>query len=158
MTTAELAIVSTTIVGVSAVLAPALTAWAGRKHERKQTRSTRRYEQRRTLYTDVAVSLERTRMSLVRRPTERTFPEPPTTETADEWIDLMARAAVHGSNGVKKKLDDLDQAERDFYRDLNWVREEGDEGDYESLEEQRKELVELVDGLERTMRDELETL
>jgi hypothetical protein len=125
MTTAELAIVSTMVVGVSAAAAPTLTAWAGRKHESTLTRSRRLYEQRHTLYTDLAVYLERTRMSLASHPTKRTWPDPPTTETADQWIDLMARAAVHGSSRVKAKLDHFDKTERDFYLHLGWVQQEG---------------------------------
>jgi uncharacterized membrane protein len=74
VTTAELGLITTMVVGVAAAGAPTLTSWASRKHERSLLRSQRLYEQRRDTYKDIAAILERTRMDIERHSTDRLWP------------------------------------------------------------------------------------
>jgi hypothetical protein len=53
LTTTELGIVATAAVGIAAALAPALTAWANRGHERDLARAERLYAQRHGAYLEL---------------------------------------------------------------------------------------------------------
>jgi hypothetical protein len=160
MTTAELGLITTAIVGVAAAASPALVSWANRKHDRAMTRSARLYEQRRNAYQDLAVFLERARTGLER--TARKWSAPPTAKTADEWIDLMARAAVVGSAEVQAKLADFHEEEFNFHIASGDLRSAVERQDEEQIREMH-ELVEgfrsgalaLIDEAEQTMREEL---
>jgi hypothetical protein len=110
-------------------------------------RSTRLYEQRRNAYQDLAVYLERARLGLERHSVGRHWPKPPTVETVDEWIELMARASISGSATVQAKLAAYHEAEREFYSDM-----------LQGAEGQRGHVLELIDKAEQAMRDELATL
>jgi hypothetical protein len=112
MTTAELGLVTTAIVGVAAAASPTLVGWANRKHERAMARSTRLYEQRRNAYRDLAVYLERARLGIGGR---LHFEDPRTPETADHWTELMGSAAVAGSAEVQAKLAEFHEVEEYFY-------------------------------------------
>jgi hypothetical protein len=112
MTTAELGLVTTAIVGVAAAASPALVSWANRKHEQAMARSTRLYEQRRSAYHDLAVFLEAGRLGL--QIGGRQWAEPPTRATVDEWTQLMARTAIAGSAEAQAKLAEFHEAEELF--------------------------------------------
>jgi hypothetical protein len=163
MTTAELGLVTTAIVGVAAAASPALVSWANRKHERAMARSRRLYEQRRKAYQDLAVYLDQARLWI--EPGEKSWPKPPTRETADEWIDLMARAAVTGPAELQAKLASFHEAEFEAYLASGLLEQAIKTQDTEKISE-RKEYVEktrseaftLIDEAEQAMRDELATL
>src|SRR5205823_622269 len=105
MTTAELGLITTALVGVSAAAAPALTAAWNRGHERTMARSTRLYDQRRSVYEDIALFLERARLRLDSSVSDR--PQRASdllTVRYDEWVRLQARTALNGSGDVQAKL------------------------------------------------------
>jgi hypothetical protein len=166
MTTAEIGLVTTAIVGVAAAASPALVSWANRKHERVMARSTRLYEQRRNAYRDLAVFLEAARLGAQKG--GRQWADAPKRATVDEWTDLMARTAIAGSAEVQEKLAAFHEAEELFYtseprppeKPMNEVPKEWEE--YKSMSELhegfREELLELIDDIEQTMRDELANL
>jgi hypothetical protein len=178
MTTAELGLITTAIVGVAAAAGPALVSWANRRHERVMTRSTRLYEQRRKAYEDVAAFLERTRLWVA--PYGPNWPDDPTRTTADEWADLMARAAVAGSADVQARLAAFHEAVKNFYIEAAFLSGSSrgrfralSEQEFEALSEQeheeladlhetvekdRGEVVKLIDEAEQAMRDELAML
>jgi hypothetical protein len=164
VTTAELGLITTAIVGVAAALSPALISWANRRHERAMARSARLYEQRRKAYEDLAVDLERSRLYLA--DPGRSLGDP-TPANADEWATLMAAAAVAGSAEVQAKLAAYHQAEYVFFVEgeawLEHIRKE--EQDVDLVREahvehakSRTKLLQLVDEAERAMQDELAAL
>jgi hypothetical protein len=160
MTTAELGLVTTAIVGVAAAASPALVSWANRRHEQAMARSTRLYEQRRNAYHALAVFLERVRLALSR--SGRNWPEPPTRETADEWTDLMALAAVAGSAEVQTKLAAFHEEEENYHIFSGGASTADDLEQSKELREEAEEFrsgsLKLIDEIEQAMRDELATL
>lgn len=163
MTTVELGLITTAAVGVAAAASPALIAWANRAHEREMARSARLYEQRRKAYEDLAVYLERSRLSI--SSTSRSGELTPTK--LDDWVALMGAAAVVGSSLVQERLEAYHQAEYEFVVEgegwLDHVRET--EQDIDLVREahlahgkDRTALLQLLDDAERAMRDELASL
>ena len=71
----------------------------------------------------------------------------------------MARAAVHGSTEVKVKLDDFQKEEHLYYTLAGGAEQQDQPGPgCEDVSAQQRHVVELMDEIERLMRDELETL
>jgi hypothetical protein len=170
VTTAELGLVTTAIVGVAAAGGPTLTAWANRRQERAMGRSTRRYEQRRQTYKDLGVFLESQRLVLERVAQAPAGAKPPDDLSDEAWADLLGRAAVEGSNDVHAKLDAYAKAAhrvlgaamtfemleqrraRDERPPDGWVQAQA------SVDEARKAARKAIDDTEQTMRDELLSL
>ena len=106
MTTAELGLITTAAVGISAAAAPVATAWANRAHERALFRAKRNYEQRRQTYIDLSIYLERQRQLL-----SDVLNGLATDETLDEVQDrselgeLLGRLAVDGTPEVQAELE-----------------------------------------------------
>jgi hypothetical protein len=108
------------------------------------------------------------------------WPDDPTRTTADEWAELMARAAVAGSADVQAKLAAFHEGVKNFYIEVVFLtgsssgrfrvlseqefqalseQEREELADlHESVEKDRGEVVELIDRAEQAMRDELATL
>jgi hypothetical protein len=114
------------------------------------------------------------------RPYGPNWPDDPTRTTADEWADLMARAAVAGSAGVQAKLAAFHEAVKNFYLEAAFLTPDSkgrfqafSEQEFEALSEHereeisdlhetvakdRGEVVKLIDEAEQALRDELATL
>jgi hypothetical protein len=143
-------------VGIAATLGPALTAWANRKHDRAQARSTRLYEQRRGTYLDVGRFLEGQRLILQHEAKLYDAGPAPEGPTDEEWAELHARVAISGSAEAQAKLTDYHTAREELASATFWA---------EKTRESRKALNDAwstcwaaIGEAEQAMRDELEML
>jgi hypothetical protein len=116
MTTAELGLVTTAVVGVAAAASPALTSLANRKHERAQARSQRRYEQRKQTYLDLAQILEQERLASYHMDLETTFFEiSEEVPSPQAWVDVLGHVSIMGSSTVQTKIEAYREAADSFY-------------------------------------------
>lgn len=175
MTTAELGIVSTAVVGVAAALSPAVTALLNRKHERDMARAARKYDARSRTYSDVVRFLEAERLKL-ERTVQRDWwkvqgREPPGRPSDEEWIELQGAVAAFGSRDVQEKLRRYHATARPFYdasiaylsADMRALREklsddEDPDAKWVELERVRAEALERIDEAEAAIRDEFAKL
>jgi hypothetical protein len=99
---------ATTLVGIAAALAPALTARATREHELELEQSKRLYAQRHGAYFELARFVARQRLTIERteRLTQFDGDPPPPDQLDDEaWIDMRARWTLLASADVSSALD-----------------------------------------------------
>jgi hypothetical protein len=167
VTTAELGLVTTAIVGVAAAASPALTAWANRKHEHDLARSVRLYDQRRDLYVELAAFLERDRMFIARTEPILTIGDeplkPPSEVTDEDWIKMRARWVALASDDVQAGMLEASTKRNDFvgavmvYKGTprghaNWPDAR------KQMDEARDAAYAAFDDVERTMNAELASL
>lgn len=164
MTTAELGLITTMAVGISAAAAPALTAWANRAHERTMLRSQRAYDQRRQTYIDLSIFLERQRQLL-----SDVGSGSATIETLEELKDrseldnLLGRLAVDGTAEVQKGLEGYAGARNATLGFLIMLLEFGDDDDpppaasdaWKMLLGSTPVTLGAAEAVQRAMRDEL---
>jgi hypothetical protein len=118
LTTAQLGLVTTAVVGVAAALSPVGTAWATRNHERAIARSARLFDQPRDLYVELAAFLERDRMSIARTEPILTIGgeplKPPPEVTDEDWIKMRARWVALASGHVHAGMLEASKRRNDF--------------------------------------------
>ncbi len=174
MTTAEIGLVTTAVVGVAAAAGPAVTSWLDRKHQRDLARAQRLFDQRRQTYNDLAKFLERQRTILDRTGYQSEFrkaiPAPPAQVSDEEWVELQGRTAVTGSIEVQERLSGYREAIGNFtLAVMEFEREDKKREGVQTLPHRwneaqqivtamRKEALESIDDVERVMRDELANL
>ena len=166
MTTAELGLITTAAVGISAAAAPTLTAWANRTHERTLARSRRDYEQRRQIYTEVSVYLERQRNLLAWA--GRSTVTQATLEQIDEDISgLLGRLAVDGTATVQLRFEDYARARNRMWVALGRALYESESNEagldalteaFDRVQKLTPETVKALEFVQAAMRDELAAL
>jgi hypothetical protein len=171
MTTAELGLITTAIVGVAAAASPALVSWANRRHERAMARSTRLYDARRETYLDLLRQFL-VEVQIVQRTAEITrLRVPPPMPPEDEWRDLRARVGAFGSPEVGDAVEMFDSKVRAFHDAADDFGAESQqlEGDrpvfgigphtpmteYTAMQEAREEAVTAYEVVQTLVRDEL---
>lgn len=170
LTTAEYGILATATVGVAAAVAPALTAWSNRGHERDLARAERLYAQRHGAYLELTRFLERQRLVL-----DRTEPmlligqaqEPPAELDDEAWIEMRARWVTLASGDVQAALVTAGERFRGFVGAVMTVRGLVAQAPVrdpqlwparEQVEETRERARAAIDEAERTMNTELARL
>ena len=166
MTTAELGIVCTAIVGGLGIVVPSVTRWLDRGHERGLGQASRLYEQRLSLYGDVATFLEVIRLMASRIQPMLVIGEPlapPEGPSEEEQLALNGRLAVGGSEAVLAEVRLVGQAFRKFQGAV-MVYEATPRGEpswieaRRQMDEARDEVYTHADEAERLMRKELAEL
>lgn len=117
MSTEELALVVTGIVGALGVLSPVAVRWVDRGHERDLARGARLHQQRLAVYVRLGRFLENERwrlehVSLRVIPKEEEAKEEPPTR--DEWTTVQGEVRVAGSTAVATALDRYYEASFSF--------------------------------------------
>jgi hypothetical protein len=173
VTTTELGLITTAVVGTAAALSPAFTAWANRQHERVMAVSSRRFDQRRDTYRDIAGFLERQRVMFRRTSQGVLGGEPPKDLSDEELTALLARAAIDGSREVKAELDAYQTAASLYFPPLMifdaFERRRVETGELTlppagwneaqaAVAEARDRAIEAINAVEAAMRDELASL
>jgi hypothetical protein len=162
VTTADVAIVASAVVGIAGVLSPAITA----ELDRRQTRALERAQRRRETYLDLARFLEAERLKIEkwtdsdRWKLERR--EPPERVSDLEWVALRASVAVLGSAAVKAGLDSYHETELPFFEAvMGWLAARADVGEVEldtavaNVERIAAQALKRIDDVEAAMRNEL---
>jgi hypothetical protein len=172
VTTAELGLITTAVVGIAAAGSPAATAWANRAHERVMLRSTRNYEQRHQTYIDVSIFLERQKALLSDvgsgTGTEATLDE---IQDRSELDKLLGRLAVDGTPEVQAKFEEYAGARNMTLAALMvWVRlhkastsipdrqPPGITEAWHGVLGSAPPAIEALEAVQRAMRDELTEL
>jgi hypothetical protein len=173
VTTTELGLITTAVVGTAAALSPAFTAWANRQHERAMAVSSRRFDQRRDTYREVAGFLERQRVMFRRSSQGVLGGQPPKDLSDEELTSLLGRAAIDGSPDVNAKLDLYTRAAGAYFPPLAafeaFERRRVEKGELAlpppgwmeaqaAVAEARDRAIEAIDAVEAAMRDELASL
>lgn len=163
------AVLSGALVGVDGLIFGYFNGRAERNHARNLSRGARLHEQRLAAYADLSAYLERERISIAR--IEPVFvvsePQPPPDPlSADEWTQIMGRAAVAGSDEVRAAVEHARRQSGDFlgravvYRHMNAQHAEGqqlaDAG--VAMEQARQEAFGAIDAAQAQMRGELAEL
>jgi hypothetical protein len=108
MDTAQLAIITSAVLGLAGISVPAATARGNRKHEREMARRARLHDQRRHVYTKVALYCETERVRMWELTNEWTV-----AGRVDFYPDknvrneLQAEIAVAGSREVQDALSEV---------------------------------------------------
>lgn len=163
LTTAQLGLVTTMVVGIAAAASPAFTAWANRKHERDLAGSERLYGQRRDLYVELAAFLERDRMGIARTEPIISFGEPlkPPEEVTDEdWIAMRGRWVVLASEDVQGGMLEASTRRNNFVSAvMSYKAARAQGGDWtdarKQMDEERDRAYAAFDDVEHTMNAEL---
>jgi hypothetical protein len=173
VTTTELGLITTAVVGTAAALSPAFTAWANRQDERAMAVSSRRFDQRRDTYRKVARFLERQRVMFGRTSQGVLRGQPPKDLSEEEVTALLGRAAIDGSREVNVKLDVYTRAAGAYYLPLAafeaFERRRVEAGELAlppagwleaqaAVAQARDRAIEAIEVVEAAMRDELANL
>jgi hypothetical protein len=132
--------------------------------------SSRRFDQRRDTYREVGGFLERQRIMFRRTSEGALGAAPPKDLTDEELTNLLGRAAVDGSPGVKAKLDGYTTAANASFGPLMmfqsmeqkrieaFVPPDGWAEAKASVHKARDRAIDVIDAVEAAMRDELASL
>jgi hypothetical protein len=163
--------VTTGAVGVAGILAPTLTAWRQRVHERTLARAERMFGTRSETYAEIGRYLRRERLYVERTlPVLGPIPDPPERLDDEEWARILGRVAVHASKETLAALEEVrDRVQKFGAAALTHRLLEPQAGRRPELANQLFEVRETanaarerayaaIDEAERIMREELASL
>lgn len=157
-------VVATGAIGVFGLFVALVNGRADRRHARQLAQDERLFARRSEVYEELLALTRLTMLAI-----QRTYPfmtvgepeAPPDPPDDAEYSRLMARVAAFGSPTVLAALDDFQRKTNEFGAEALVQRRvearPGGEADYPRMHRVREEAAELLEVLERRVREELTT-